>query len=121
MTPHLRQLTACVYDHLFRLHPETRTLFSIDMHLQGKHFAAALALIVRNLEVLDALEQPLRELGAAHAKVGVRLHHYSAVYDAMVQAMADTLGEQWTEQLASDWRWLLDTVARQMLVGANDS
>jgi nitric oxide dioxygenase len=118
LSPHDDRFATLVYEHLFAVCPETRALFEIDLRAQGRHFASAIALIVRNLDVLDALEQPLRELGAAHARAGVRPHHYPAVCQAVLRAVEMTLGDAWSEQLASDWRWLLETVAQHMIAGA---
>jgi hemoglobin-like flavoprotein len=121
MIPNLGMIIARFYEELFGAWPETRRLFTGDMAVQRRHVAAALALIVRNLASLDALELPLRELGAGHARVGVRPHHYPAVRDAMIRAIADALGESWTDEIGADWRRLLETVARHMLAGALDA
>src|SRR5436305_9177366 len=76
LIPQIAELTERFYARLFADHPETRRLFTRDMAAQRRHLAAALALVVRNLKMLDALEQPLRELGAHHAAMGVRPEHY---------------------------------------------
>jgi hemoglobin-like flavoprotein len=121
MIPNVGPITARFYEELFGASPETRRLFTGDMTVQRRHFAAALALFVRNLASLDALEQPLRELGAGHARLGVRPHHYPAVRDAVIRAIAHALGESWTDEFAADWRMLLETVSRHMLAGALDA
>src|SRR5690242_19596882 len=84
LIPHLDRMTRTFYGHLFAARPETRQLFKIDMDAQRQHLAAALALIVRNLAMFDALAEPLQELGTQHAKVGVRPEHYPVVRDAML-------------------------------------
>lgn len=93
-------------------------MFKTDMAIQQHHFAAALALIVRNLSMLDSLGEALGELGADHARIGVRPEHYPPMCDAVLFAIARSLEDQWTEQLAADWRALLDFVASQMLAGS---
>jgi hemoglobin-like flavoprotein len=118
LSPHADHVTSVFYDRLFAARPETRALFSGDMNVQRKHFAAALAMVVRNLGMLDMLEQPLRDLGAAHARAGVRPEHYPAMCDAIIAALADTAGDGWTDELAADWRLLLEAVARHMLAGS---
>lgn len=118
MAPHLGRVASAFYERLFATWPAARGLFAANMDAQGKHFAAALALIVRNLGVFDTLEQPLRELGAAHARVGVRAEHYPVVCDAIVSAVAHALGDHWSAELNADWRALLALVSRHMLAGA---
>jgi hemoglobin-like flavoprotein len=121
LAPNLRDFIAAFYDRLFAAFPEVRPLFSSDMKTQRNHLAAALAIIVRNLAVLDALEEPLRTLGAAHARFGVRPEHYPAVCEAMVATLERSLDGQWNDELAADWRTLLLTVSRHMLTGSLES
>lgn len=118
LVPRLHDFTAAFYDRLFVTLPEVRTLFPTQLEAQRNHFAAALALIVRNLSVLDALEEPLRVLGATHARLGVLPDHYPAVCDAISFALAQTLDRHWTQDVAHDWQALLLTVSRHMLAGS---
>jgi len=117
LSPHMAQMTRTFYERLFAARPDTRQLFKVDMDIQRQHFAAALALVVRNLGLLDALEEPLHELGASHARVGVRPEHYPFVRDAMLKALAEALGPAWSSDLADDWRNLIETLASHMLAG----
>jgi hemoglobin-like flavoprotein len=117
LSPQMERMTRTFYARLFAARPETRALFKVNMDVQRQHLAAALALIVRNLPMFDALQEPLAELGASHAKVGVRPEHYPVVRDAMLGAIAEALGAAWTVELAADWRMLIETIASQMLAG----
>jgi nitric oxide dioxygenase len=119
--PHVGRMTERFYDRLFAARPETRILFATDMAAQRQHLAAALALIVRNLSMLDALEQPLMDLGAGHARIGVRAEDYPVVRDAMLAAIAEELGTAWTPELADDWSSLLDRVCRHMIAGSDQN
>jgi hemoglobin-like flavoprotein len=114
----MHSLTASFYERLFKVLPECRPLFRIDIDLQSQHLAAALALIVRNLRMLDVLEQPLMELGVHHTHVGVRPEHYPIVCQTMVQALADGAGEAWSPQLQADWTDVLELVSQLMLQGS---
>jgi hemoglobin-like flavoprotein len=118
LVPHMTLVTKRFYERLFAAHPDTQALFRGDMARQQQHLAAALALVVRNLPMLDALEQPLRELGAAHARVGVRAEHYPAVCEAMTATLAEVASDLWSAELAADWRELLELISRHMLAGA---
>ena len=112
------RLTRSFYDRLFEAMPHVRPLFRLDIDLQSQHLAAALALIVRNLRDLDLLEEPLMELGAGHARVGVRPEHYPVLCRTMVQALRDGSGETWSPELEADWTELLARVSRIMMSGA---
>src|SRR5690242_11911480 len=94
----LPALAAHFYERLFAVLPAARPLFRIDMAVQSEHLAAALALILKNLRHMDALEQPLAELGAGHAKVGVRPEHYPVLCRTMVDTLRDGSGDAWTPE-----------------------
>jgi hemoglobin-like flavoprotein len=111
-------VTAAFYRRMFAVLPEARALFPADLTAQRRHFAAALALLVRNLAVFDALEEPLRELGAAHARLGVAPWHLPVGCDALLEALAGASDGAWDDALAADWKALLLTVTRHMLAGA---
>ena len=115
---HIRKLTRSFYDRLFEAMPHVRALFRLDIDLQSQHLAAALALIVRNLRDLDLLEEPLMELGAGHARVGVRPEHYPVLCRTMVQTLRDGSGGTWSPELDADWTELLARVSRIMMAGA---
>ena len=112
------QLTRSFYAHLFELAPQVRPLFRIDIDIQSQHLAASLALIVRNLRLMDVLEEPLMELGAGHAKVGVRPEHYPIVSRTMVQTLREGSGDAWSAELEADWTAVFDRVCRIMMQGA---
>jgi len=111
-------LAQAFYDRLFTVLPESRPMFKIDIALQSQHMAAALGLIVRNMRLLDALQQPLMDFGVQHARVGVRPEHYPIVCRAMVDTLAQGSGENWSPQLDADWSEALATVSRIMMQGA---
>ena len=117
LLPKAAETTRLFYEHLFRVAPETRGLFKSDMDVQRQHFSAALAVILKNVTMLDVLTEPLRQLGSGHAMIGVRPHHYPIVRDAMLHAMEQVLGREWTPELADDWRDVFDTVSRIMMSG----
>ena len=112
------EVTHAFYRRLFAAHPELRPLFRLDIAVQSQHLASALALIVRNLRLMDALEQPLMDLGADHASVGARPEHYPVVCADMLAAMREASGEQWSPALEQDWSDLLRHISRVMMEGA---
>src|SRR5689334_8064554 len=101
------ELTRAFYDKLFAVLPEARPLFKKDINVQSQHLAAALALIVRNIRFLDALEQPLMELGVQHARVGVHPEHYPVMCRTMVESLRDNSAGGWSDELEADWSAVL--------------
>jgi hemoglobin-like flavoprotein len=119
LTPRMEHLTREVYDRMFRARPDIRSMFASDLKTQQQHLSAALALIVRNLTMLDALEGSFKQLGADHARAGVHPEHYPLVRDAMLESMSAALSTNgaWTDELARDWRDLINQVCTYMLQG----
>jgi hemoglobin-like flavoprotein len=112
-----RALAGRFYTELFAAAPPLRTLFPTDLtSLQG-HFEAALALVVRNLEEMRTLEQPLRELGAQHVHWGAKPDDYLIVREALIRAIKLSAAS-WNDALEHDWREAITNIAVPMLQGA---
>jgi hemoglobin-like flavoprotein len=112
-----RALAGRFYTELFAAAPQLRGLFPADLtSLQG-HFEAALALVVRNLEEMRTLEQPLRDLGAQHVRWGAKPEDYALVREALIRAIRQS-SAAWTEAIEADWRRAIADIAVPMLQGA---
>jgi hemoglobin-like flavoprotein len=112
-----RALASLFYQELFSAAPGLRPLFPADMtSLQG-HFEAALALVVRNLQDLSALQESLRELGVQHVRWGAKPEGYAVVREALIRAIR-TSSPGWTTDLEDDWRRAITAIAVPMLQGA---
>jgi len=112
-----RTLAARFYEELFLMAPELRSLFPSDLtSLQG-HFEAALALVIRNLEEMKALQDPLRDLGVQHVHWRARPEDYLFVRDAILRAIRKS-SATWDATLEEDWRRAITAIAVPMLQGA---
>jgi nitric oxide dioxygenase len=113
----LDAITEGFYRRLFERQPQVRALFPSDMAKQREHLGASLAIIARNMIHVDILREPLMELGAQHVGFGARPEHYPIVRDAMLDAIGEAIGDQWTAQLRQDWLDALNDVIALMLRG----
>ena len=111
-------MVAGFYRRLFERVPEVQALFKRDMTIQREHLAASLALIARNIEHLDILAEPLMILGVEHVGFGAKPPQYLIVRDAMLDALGEALGEQFSPQMRADWFEALNQVIALMLRGA---
>ncbi len=112
-----RALAGRFYTELFAAAPQLRGLFPADLtSLQG-HFEAALALVIRNLEEMRTLEQPLRDLGAQHVRWGAKPEDYVLVREALIRAIRLS-SAAWTDVIEADWRRAITAIAVPMLQGA---
>jgi hemoglobin-like flavoprotein len=112
-------LAPIFYARLFVRSPATRALFPANMTAQHAHFNVALAMIVRNLEDLDALEEPLRDLGTRHVLYGVRGEDYVLFRSTLLEVLAECAGDSWSPGLREDWWEALTSVITLMLRGAS--
>ena len=112
-----RALAGRFYSELFAAAPQLRGLFPLDLtSLQG-HFEAALALVIRNLEEIRTLEEPLRELGAQHVGWGAKPEDYVLVRESLIRAIRSSSAE-WNDILEGDWRRSITAIMVPMLEGA---
>jgi len=112
-----RLLAARFYQELFAKAPKLRPLFPSDLtRLQG-HFEAALALVVRNLDDMSALREPLRDLGAQHVHFGARPEDYVRAREALIAALG-ALSSSWDGTLEHHWRSAVTAIIVPMLEGA---
>ena len=112
-----RALAGCFYEELFAAAPKLRPLFPANLaSLQG-HFEAALALVIRNLENMTALQESLRELGVQHVHWGAKPGDYLIVRDALIRAIRSS-SSSWSSDLEADWRQAITAIAVPMLQGA---
>ena len=112
------ELVQRFYETLFRKHPYMRRMFPADMSRQREHLAAALSLLIRNLDSIEALRPSLMDLGARHVAFGVVPDHYPPVRDALLEAIEHVSGPTMTPDLRDAWQNLLNKVCSIMLQGA---
>jgi hemoglobin-like flavoprotein len=93
-------LSSRFYDRLFAAAPGVRRLFPDDLTRLRAHFDAALALVVHNLHW------------------GAQPRHYFTVQEALVTALRELSGDDWSAALDQDWRDAIGTIASFMLQGA---
>jgi len=76
---------------------------------------ATLAAVIGTLRSAEVIRPRLQDLGRRHAALGAGRGHYPPVIGIMVDALADVLGDAWSEELAAEWTRALELVAAIML------
>ncbi len=109
-------LLAQVLRKLSEKHPDTRALFPDGPDLTKRLFAT-LDQVVGHLHRYQVLEPTLAAAGRTAQDRGARPEDFEAVRDEMVDALARLSGEDWTQELDADWRFVFDSIAGGMLVG----
>jgi hemoglobin-like flavoprotein len=111
-------MIARVLRNLGERHPRIRALFPDDTTGLNTKLFETLCQIVKYAGRFHRLEQPLMEFGAKAADAGAIPAHYRIVREELLATMAELAGEDWTEGLARDWKFVLEAVSGAMLRGA---
>ncbi|MEX0876992.1 MAG: globin domain-containing protein [Phycisphaerales bacterium] len=114
----IEKLVAAFYDKLFQAAPEVRALFPDDPGTQRSDLTGALLLVAKNIQDLENLGDPLRQIGESNTLIAELGAHYPLVRDCMLKAVAQVSGYTWTPNLEQDWTLVLDTVAGHIIEGA---
>jgi len=106
------------YARLFETAPDLRPLFRGDMDEQKKKFISTLAVIVGSIDQVEIVLPMVDSLGRNHVAYGVDPGAYSAVGEALLQAMASGLGEHWTPEVAAAWAKAYAALSNRMIEAA---
>jgi hemoglobin-like flavoprotein len=95
---------ASVYERLFLLSPGARALFPKDMSEQRSKLLHALGLATDALHDPEGLGPVLEDLGRRPVDYGVEVGHFALLERALLGALADFDGSEWTPTLERAWR-----------------
>ena len=102
------------YDHLFEVAPETRALFPDDLAAQKQKFITMLSTVVAGLHEFNRIAPIVEDLGVRHATYGVVEKHYEPFGAALMQALEESLGVDFTPQVREAWAEAYMTLANAM-------
>jgi len=91
------------YTKLFEYAPEVKPLFKGDIKEQGKMLMATLRVAVKGLDDLDSLVPILHRIAEKHVDYGVKAEHFSPVGNALLFALKQGLGNDFTPELRQAW------------------
>ena len=99
-----RELAATFYTRLFEIDVSAAQLFAhVDLSAQELKLMRALTTVVDALDNPGDLLASLGALAKRHASYGVELGHFDSVGDALLWALADTLGPKLTPEVRAAW------------------
>lgn len=106
------------YERLFAERPSVRPLFNDDLSEQRVKLMRTLALVVNNLSEFERVRPLVEALGRRHLSYGVQSDHYDVVGVALLSALADGLGEHFTDDVRAAWTKVYGQVADIMIEAA---
>lgn len=103
------------YEALFARAPHLRALFREDLGGQGMRFMATLGAIVDNLHDPGAMEARYADLGAGHRAIGVKGRDFEPMGKALLDTLADTLGDGFTPEMREAWAEAYSGFSRRII------
>jgi hemoglobin-like flavoprotein len=115
LQPMSDQLVTSFYTRLFEANPPLFVMFAgTNMHEQRQKFAVMLAEIVRVLDQPELLVNEVAATGRRHVQYGVSDRDYDDVGAALLFAVGEVLGDQFTPEVRAAWREAYDLLAAVM-------
>ncbi|MEJ2117204.1 MAG: globin domain-containing protein, partial [Alphaproteobacteria bacterium] len=131
--PIANQVGQAFYDKLFEAAPETRKLFKRDMSFQHEkfmsvvnelvslHLRSLISLPVTLLNSSEAAMPTIYELGKRHIEFGVTPAHFGLMRSALIETLAELLGDEFTPQMQEAWEAAFDVMATVMKKGLTNT
>jgi hemoglobin-like flavoprotein len=86
----------------------------VDMAAQRTKLAQSLGVVVHALDDLDRLMPAIAALGKRHSRYGVADQHFDSVGSALLGALGDTLGPEFSDEAHHAWGTAYALVAAVM-------
>ena len=109
------EMVSRLYELLFERHPEVRGMFPADMSAQVHRFVTEIEAFAVAMPDLRAVEERASQLGARHVHYGVRAAHFPFVRDALLDVLAEWLGERFTPAHRMAWARAYNLMAEIMM------
>ena len=91
------------FSRLFWLDPSLRGVFHVDLEQQGCKLMVALGFLAHGLNDLERNLPLVHQLGQRHAGYGIEPRHYETVGAALLWALAQGQGEDFTDDTRQAW------------------
>jgi hemoglobin-like flavoprotein len=97
------KIAQCFFDRLFALDPTVEPLFPSDFNAHKRKLMPMLALLVSALDQPDRFAELSLTLTERHLRYGVKPQHYHAGREALLWALEQNLGRQFTPPVRDAW------------------
>jgi hemoglobin-like flavoprotein len=91
------------YRRLFEILPDSRPMFKPEMHDQQRMMMTTLATVVTGLDRFDEIRPAVEMLARRHVAYGVADAHYAPVGEALIWALEQKLGDDFTPAARAAW------------------
>lgn len=103
------------YSRLFELNPNVKKLFKSDMKEQGQKLMKSLSVVVSGLDDFPKIVPVVEALAIRHLEYGVKVYHYEDVGEALLWALREGLGTDFSDQHELAWRNAYEALSSMMI------
>jgi hemoglobin-like flavoprotein len=104
-----------LYNKFFTLAPEAKELFKGDIKDQQHRIMTMVKTICEGLNNPQIIIPAIQQMGMRHFEYGVQNGHYNLFRDALMDAIKDTLGKEYTPQVEAAWNKLYSVMSENMM------
>lgn len=103
-----------MYLRLFEIEPSFKPLFKGDIRQQGVMLMTAIGLAIQGLNQPEIAKADTDALGKRHASYGVQPSYYNVFGAALMWALEQVIGEDFTPEVKEAWGEAYAVLARTM-------
>lgn len=109
--------TDAIYDRLFSVHPEFERLFEMDVGgtVRGSMVQTALECVLDHAGPKRTTANVIAAERQHHDGYGVPEDQFDELFAAMRDVIRDLLGHEWSSEMETGWRSLLEDFAKMRL------
>jgi hemoglobin-like flavoprotein len=107
------------YGRWFATDPSVRPLFQVPIKDQSRKLMETLRTVADAQDDFEGLRPLLAELGRKHLTYGAQPRHYETMRSALLWALGQTLGEEFSRDTKEAWTALLIAVSAVMIEAAD--
>ncbi len=117
IAPAADRIAADVYERWFGADVSAAQLIDGDLETQGRKLMNTLGAALEQIDSPDDIEETFREFSAIHGAFGADGTAYPSFRSAVLETLRDTLGGDWSADVADAWRDFLDMAAEVVMPG----
>ena len=109
-----------MYLRLFEIEPSFKPLFKGDIRQQGVMLMTAIGLAIQGLNEPEKMKSATDALGMRHAGYGVQPSYYNVFGAAVMWALEQVIGDDFTPEVKEAWGAAYATLAKAMRQATHD-
>jgi len=112
--PRAQEAGDLFYGRLFQMDPSLRPLFTGDLKVQARMLITAIGLAIQGLDHPAVVQLQIAAIGQRHINYGAMPTDFNTFGAALLWAMEQTLGEEFTDPVKKAWAEAFQLIVKGM-------